>query len=129
MGSKALKMLPRDLRHAVIEASGQKPQLAYAQRALAKLSIPIPMIHGDKDDFAPIEVAERLAAETATRKPIQVMRTEGASHFLNDGPAEQLLAALGSLHPADPMPLDVPLADLAEVSSLPKAMDLPGQVA
>ena len=46
------------------------------------------MVHGDKDDFAPIEVAERLAKETVTRRPIKFMRTQGANHFLNDGPAE-----------------------------------------
>jgi pimeloyl-ACP methyl ester carboxylesterase len=100
VGSRALKVIPRDLRHAVIEASGQRPQLTYAKRALARLTIPIHMIHGDKDDFAPIEVAERLAAETVTRRPIQFMRTEGANHFLNDGPAEQLLAALEACIPA-----------------------------
>jgi pimeloyl-ACP methyl ester carboxylesterase len=100
MGSRALKMIPRDLRHAVIEASGQRPQLDYAKRALASLTIPIHMIHGDKDDFAPIEAAERLAAETVTRKPIQFIRTAGANHFLNDGPAEQLLAALETCMPA-----------------------------
>jgi pimeloyl-ACP methyl ester carboxylesterase len=99
MGSRALKMIPRDLRHAVIEASGQRPQLAYAKRALSGLAIPIHMIHGDKDDFAPIEVAERLAAETVTRRPIQFMRTAGANHFLNDGPAEQLIAALEACVP------------------------------
>jgi len=99
VGSKALKVIPKDLRHAVIEASGQKPQLAFAKRALARLAIPIHMIHGDKDDFAPIEVAERLAAETVTRRPIHFMRTPGANHFLNDGPAEQLLAALEACIP------------------------------
>jgi pimeloyl-ACP methyl ester carboxylesterase len=99
VGSKALKVLPRDLRHAVIECTGQRPQLAYARRALAKLSIPIHMIHGDKDDFAPIEVAERLAAETVTRRPITFVRTAGGNHFLNDGPAEQLIAALEACIP------------------------------
>jgi pimeloyl-ACP methyl ester carboxylesterase len=100
LGGKALKVIPRDLRHAVIEATGQRPQLAYAKRALSRLTIPIHMVHGDKDDFAPIEVAERLAAETVTRSPIQFMRTEGANHFLNDGPADQLLAALEACIPA-----------------------------
>jgi pimeloyl-ACP methyl ester carboxylesterase len=94
LGGKALKMIPRDLRHAVIEVTGQKPQLRHAKRALARLSIPIHMIHGDMDDFAPVEAAERLAAETVTRRPIRVVRTEGANHFLNDGPAEVLLAAI-----------------------------------
>jgi pimeloyl-ACP methyl ester carboxylesterase len=100
LGSKALKLIPRDLRHAVIEASGQRPQLAYAKHALARLTIPIHMIHGDQDDFAPIEVAERLAAETVTRRPIRFMRTAGANHFLNDGPAAELLAALEACLPA-----------------------------
>jgi pimeloyl-ACP methyl ester carboxylesterase len=102
LGAKALNLsfIPSDLRHAVIEVSGQKPQLAYARRALAGLRIPIHMIHGDRDDFAPIEAAERLAAETVTRQPIRFVRTEGADHFLNDGPAEVLLAALESCIPA-----------------------------
>lgn len=99
LGGKALKLIPRDLRHAVIEVTGQKPQLRYAQRALARLNIPIHMIHGDKDDFAPLAVAEKLAEETLTRRPIRVVRTEGATHFLNDGPAEVLIAALESCIP------------------------------
>jgi hippurate hydrolase len=37
VGNKALKVIPRDLRHAVMEASGQREQLAHAKRALAKL--------------------------------------------------------------------------------------------
>ena len=79
--------------------TGQKPQLRHARQALARVNIPIHIIHGDKDDFAPLEVAERLAAETVTRRPIRVVRTEGANHFLNDGPAEILLAALESCIP------------------------------
>jgi pimeloyl-ACP methyl ester carboxylesterase len=100
VGSKALKVIPRDLRHAVIEASGQRPQLSYAKRALSRVTIPIHMIHGDLDDFAPIEAAERLAAETVTRRPIDFVRTPGANHFLNDGPAEHLIAALEACIPA-----------------------------
>ena len=82
MGGRALKVIPRDLRHAVMEAAGQRPQLASARRALTQLTIPIHMIHGEKDDFAPIEVAERLARETPTRRPIRFVRTPGANHFL-----------------------------------------------
>jgi pimeloyl-ACP methyl ester carboxylesterase len=100
MGGKALKMIPRDLRHAVIEVTGQKPQLGYAKRALSRLEIPIHMIHGDRDDFAPLEAAERLIRETPTRRPIRVLRTPGAGHFMNAGPAETLIAALESCLPA-----------------------------
>lgn len=99
MGGKALKVIPRDLRNAVIEASGQRPQLRHAKRALARLNIPIHMIHGDKDDFAPLEVAERMAAETVTRRPIRLVRASGANHFLNDGPVDELLAAIESCMP------------------------------
>ena len=99
MGSKALKVIPRDLRHAVMEALGQRPQLIHAERALMRLRIPVHMIHGDKDDFAPIEVAERLALETPMRRPIRFVRTPGANHFLNDGPAQELIAALESCLP------------------------------
>ena len=99
VGGKALKMIPRDLRHAVMEVRGQRPQIARAKRALAKLKIPIHMVHGDKDDFAPIDVAERLSAELVTRQPIRFVRTPGANHFLNDGPAEVLISALESCIP------------------------------
>jgi pimeloyl-ACP methyl ester carboxylesterase len=99
LGARAQKLIPRDLRHAVIEASGQAPQLAAARRALVRVSVPIHMIHGDRDDFAPIAAAERLAAEMTTRSPIRFVRTPGANHFLNDGPAEHLLAALEACLP------------------------------
>jgi pimeloyl-ACP methyl ester carboxylesterase len=100
MGAKALKVIPRDLRAAVIEATGQKEQLVFAKRALARVNAPIHMIHGEKDDFAPIEVAERLAAETVTRRPIRFQRVAGANHFLNDGPPKELIAALETCIPA-----------------------------
>ena len=74
--------------------------MRHAKRALARLNIPIHMVHGDKDDFAPLEAAERLAAETVTRRPIRILRTAGANHFLNDGPAEELIAVLESCIPA-----------------------------
>jgi pimeloyl-ACP methyl ester carboxylesterase len=99
MGMKTLKVIPRDLRHAVMEASGQRGQLPHARRALERLKIQIHMIHGDKDDFAPIEVAERLSREVRTRRPINFVRTAGANHFLNDGPPDELIAALEACIP------------------------------
>jgi pimeloyl-ACP methyl ester carboxylesterase len=99
LGSKALKVIPRDLRHAVMEAAGQRPQLVHARRALMQVNVPIHMVHGDKDDFAPLEVAERLARETPTRRPVQFHRTAGANHFLNDGPPQELIAAIEACIP------------------------------
>ena len=103
MGTRTLGMIPRDLRHAVMECSGQRPQLDRARQALSRLNIPVHMIHGDKDDFAPHEVAERLAAETRTRRPIRFATAPGVNHFLNDGPTVEVLAALEACIPARPI--------------------------
>jgi pimeloyl-ACP methyl ester carboxylesterase len=121
LGSKALKLIPRDLRHAVMEAAGQRPQLVHARSALMQLTIPVHMIHGDKDDFAPIEVAEQLARETPTRRPIRFARTAGANHFLNDGPAQELIAALEACLPVKtPWTFRLPkLPNLSRLFGLP----------
>ena len=100
VGSRMLKIIPRDLRHAVIEVSNQPSQLQAVHGALARMHTPVHVIHGDKDDFAPIEMAERLVAETKARHPMRFERVEGANHFLNDGPVEPLLAALEACIPA-----------------------------
>ncbi len=94
MGLRFLNVIPRDLRNAVMEVSGQGPQLALMRRALARLRMPIHMFHGEKDDFAPIETAQRLAQETPTRVKIRFQRVPGANHFLTEGPPEDLIAAL-----------------------------------
>jgi len=94
MGSRFLSVLPRDLRHAVIEADGQAAQMPLMRAALGRLRIPVHLIHGDQDDFAPIEVARKLTLERPTRRPIRFEEVAGATHFLNDGPVEALLSAL-----------------------------------
>ena len=99
MGSRLLKVIPRDLRHAVIEVSNQPGQLATFRAALAKLKAPVHVIHGDKDDFAPIEIAERLAVQTASWKPIRFERVPGGDHFISNGPVEPLLASLEACIP------------------------------
>jgi len=61
------------------------------------------VVHGDKDDFAPMQRAQRLALETPTRKPIRFAVVEGANHFINDGPEEAVIAALeGCIPPVAP---------------------------
>jgi pimeloyl-ACP methyl ester carboxylesterase len=94
MGGRMLKVIPRDLRHAVLEVTNQPTQLEGVRAALARMAVPVHVIHGDQDDFAPIEIAERLVSETRTRRPIHFERVAGANHFLNDGPTDALLAAL-----------------------------------
>lgn len=107
-GGRVLNLLPRDLRHAAIECSNQAQQLAAFHAALPRLRTPIHMIHGDADDFAPLEVAERLARVTPTRSPIRFQRAPGANHFLNDGPVEVLLDALEACIPPERAPWRLP---------------------
>lgn len=104
VGSKFSTVIPRDLRHAVIEVNGQPRQLPLAKAALKRLRMPVHVIHGDKDDFAPIEVAERLAKDARPGRAIRFHRVSGANHFLNDGPAETLLSALEASIPDAPKP-------------------------
>ena len=98
-GARLLKLIPRDVRHAVLEINDQPRQLENMHAALRRLKIPVHVVHGDKDDFAPIELAERLVAETRTRRPMRFARVEGADHFLNDGPVDILLDALEACIP------------------------------
>lgn len=93
-GQRALHLIPRDLRNAILEVTGQAPQLAHMRQALRRLKVPVHVIHGDADDFAPIELAEKLAKETRSHLPIRFVRVPGANHFLNDGPVEVLMGVL-----------------------------------
>lgn len=100
LGTRVVGLIPRDLRNAVLEVSGQKTQLEHMHEALGRVNAPVHVVHGTADDFAPIATAERLVAETKTRRPIRFQRVEGADHFLNDGPADDLIAVLEACIPA-----------------------------
>ena len=117
LGMRVLSLIPRDLRHAIIEVSGQETQLVHMRQALKRLHVPVHVIHGDADDFAPIEIAERLVKEARTRGPMRFVRVPGANHFLNDGPVEVLLSALECCIPA-PAPAR-PAFKLPSLPSLP----------
>lgn len=100
-------VIPRDLKTAVTEVSGQAEQLAPVREALTTLSVPIHMIHGDADDFAPVALARKLAEDTPSRRPIQFHVAAGAGHFLTDGPPELLIERLESCLPQpEPTPLE-----------------------
>lgn len=99
LGRKVLHLIPRDLRHAVMEVTGQASQLTHMRESLMRLRVPVHVIHGDQDDFAPITLAETLVKDTRTRAPIRFACVAGANHFLNDGPAI-LIAALETCLPA-----------------------------
>jgi pimeloyl-ACP methyl ester carboxylesterase len=108
-GSRVLRVIPRDLRNAVLEVSHQAEQLSYMRAALEELSVPVHVLHGDTDDFAPIELAERLVAETHTRHPMHFERMPGVNHFLNDSPAEMVIGRLEACIPKpEPFRLRLP---------------------
>jgi pimeloyl-ACP methyl ester carboxylesterase len=105
LGARVKGVIPRDLRHAVIEVSGQPAQMALMRAALRKARAPIHVIHGDADDFAPVDLARRLAAETKTGRSIRFSAVPGGNHFLTDGPAEALIARLEACLPRRALPL------------------------
>jgi pimeloyl-ACP methyl ester carboxylesterase len=94
LGSKVLRLIPRDLRHAIAEVTGQKSQLGHMRDALSRLRTPVHIIHGDKDDYAPVEAAERMVRQVRMRRPVRFEQIAGGDHFMHDGMPEQLLEAL-----------------------------------
>jgi pimeloyl-ACP methyl ester carboxylesterase len=99
-GLTFLKVIPRDLRHATLEVAGHAAQMPLMRAALLKVRAPIHLIHGEADDFAPIEAARRLAAEIHARNAGRFHAVAGATHFLNDGEAQAVIAALEACVPA-----------------------------
>lgn len=121
-GSHVLGLIPRDLRNAVQEVSHQAEQLSYMRAALEELSVPVHVLHGDSDDFAPIELAERLVAETHTRRPMHFERIAGVNHFLNERPAEMVIDCLEACIPKpEPFRLRLPRAPRLDWSWLQQA--------
>ena len=129
LGMRALHLIPRDLRNAILEVSGQAPQLAHMRQALRRLNVPVHVIHGDADDFAPIELAEQLVKESLCRRPMNFIRVPGANHFLNDGPVEVMMGVLEQCMPiaAPPRPaFRLPSLTLPNLAWLkPKAAEAP----
>jgi pimeloyl-ACP methyl ester carboxylesterase len=72
-------LIGRDLRHGLDELRGQPLQLERAFVALDGLTLPVVVLHGDKDTFVPIAAAQRLA--TRAKSPL-ILVPEG-DHFLN----------------------------------------------
>jgi pimeloyl-ACP methyl ester carboxylesterase len=115
-GSHMLNLLPRDLRNAIHEVSHQAEQLKYMRKALERLNVPVHVVHGDMDDFAPVEMAEKLVDETHTRRPMRFQRVSGLNHFFNDGPAEPVIECLEACIPT-PEPFRLRLPRLPRIVS------------
>jgi pimeloyl-ACP methyl ester carboxylesterase len=125
LGMRVLTLIPRDLRHAILEVSGQAGQLVHMRQALRRLNVPVHVIHGDADDFAPIELAERLVKEARSRGPMRFISVPGANHFLNDGPVEVLMSVLERCIPAAPKP-GFKLPSLPSLGWVRRAAAMPG---
>jgi pimeloyl-ACP methyl ester carboxylesterase len=91
--------IPRDLRTAVEEVRSQPAQLAHARAGLDRLKTPVHVIHGDKDDFAPLDIAERIAGDIRARRLVRFQRVEGADHFMVEGRLDALLEAIEACIP------------------------------
>jgi pimeloyl-ACP methyl ester carboxylesterase len=100
LGRPMLSLIPRDLRHAVLEATGQPRQLNPVFKLLNAFPFLVTLIHGDKDDFAPIEVARGIA--DITLAPSRLIEIQGGNHCLNEqAPPERMLAWLeASIEPS-----------------------------
>ena len=56
--------------------------------------MPVHVIHGDKDDYAPVEAAEAMVKAVRTKRPVRFERVEGGDHFMHDAKPGALLEAL-----------------------------------
>ena len=100
LGARVSHIIPRDLRHAVREVSGQPAQIHLMRTALPRVRAPIHVVHGDLDDFAPIEAARLLARTAGARRAPRFVEVPGANHFLTDGEAGSLISLLEACVPA-----------------------------
>jgi pimeloyl-ACP methyl ester carboxylesterase len=105
LGSRLGGVIPRDLQNAVKEIIAQPAQLGDVRIALSRLPVPVHMVHGDADDFAPIATARALTAVRDFRRPIRFQCISGGDHFLNDGPVEPLLACIEACIPQSRTPI------------------------
>jgi pimeloyl-ACP methyl ester carboxylesterase len=94
LGRRVLGIIPRDLRHAVLETAGQARQLNPVFKLLNRFPFLVTIIHGDKDDYAPIDVARAIA--DITLAPSRFIEIQGADHSLHQLPPEQVLGWLES---------------------------------
>jgi fermentation-respiration switch protein FrsA (DUF1100 family) len=113
LGRRIHGVIPRDLRNAITEVLAQRPQLPIVCDALRGLAMPIHIIHGDADDFAPIDAARALAEEHLAEKPnVFFTPVPHANHFLNEGPPELVLE-----------PLEAVIAAVAEPAAIPGLLE------
>ena len=71
--------------------------------------MPIHIVHGDQDDFAPVTAAHALASELSDKPNVSFTLVPDANHFLNEGPPELVLQFLETaIASVRPQPLSQP---------------------
>jgi pimeloyl-ACP methyl ester carboxylesterase len=124
LGSRLGGVIPRDLQNAVKEITAQPAQMDEVRIALSRLSAPVHVIHGDADDFAPIETVRALTTMRDSRRPVRFQTIPGGDHFLNDGPVEPLLACIEACIPRTRPPIIPGLVQWLGVERRTAAPDL-----
>jgi pimeloyl-ACP methyl ester carboxylesterase len=90
-GSIGGGLIGRDMKNGLAELRNQKPQLPGVFAALDGLTLPIVVLHGEKDSFVTMAAARRLA--TRTKAPL--IEVPKGDHFLNACCVNDVLGAVG----------------------------------
>ena len=94
LGRRVHGVIPRDLRNAITEVLAQSQRSPMVREALTQLSMPVHIVHGDEDDYAPIAAARALAEDLAGAANVTFTAVEHANHFLNEAMGDKVLALL-----------------------------------
>lgn len=90
-GSIGGGLIGRDMKNGLAELRNQKSQLPGVFAALDGLTLPIVVLHGEKDSFVTMDAARHLA--TRTKAPL--IEVPKGDHFLNACCVGDILGAVG----------------------------------
>lgn len=74
--------LPRAIRNANAELIALKPELEALNRLLPKITAPILIVHGTKDDLVPVANVPFMQARLSGARCVKTELLEGQNHFL-----------------------------------------------
>lgn len=90
-GSIGEGLIGRDMKNGLAELRNQKPQLPAVFAALDSLTLPVVVLHGEKDSFVTMAAARRLAV----RSKAPLIEVPKGDHFLNACCVGDILGAVG----------------------------------
>jgi pimeloyl-ACP methyl ester carboxylesterase len=76
------KLLPRSARNANHELMALKTELEKLQPLLAKIRVPVVIVHGTEDDLVPYQNVEYIRHNLTGAQGVTVKRLDGVNHFL-----------------------------------------------